>query len=414
MRGEKVRYIMTMIAMCGLVGSSVGICSGTAGLFYTAISEDLGISKATISLTYTISALASAFSGLAIPRVLRRESNLKPLIFAGVLLSCGGTALLSAASGIWMLYILSAVRGIGAGLLSFVLATTVINQWFLAKNGLMVSIAMAFSGLPNVLLANLFARIIETAGWRFGYLFVTGVMVLFSLPALLYPVCLRPAQCSMEPYGYKEYLKFREEHPEAAVVTQGNDHIGMTSPQMIGLFFFSMIVCIIASMLQHLSSFAVSLGMTAAVGALMTSTASAANIVSKLIYGVMTDRVGPYKSSLFCAAVNVAAVVILITVHTPAAMVIASFMFGFTFANSSTAMSMLTKDLYGMENYTRVYPLISFSGSAANAVGVTLIGMLYDASGSYYAVFIVCLIMQVLVLMDVFSLMRIGKKEKTA
>ena len=35
---EKQRYVMTMIAVCGLVGASLGINLGSSGLFYNAIS----------------------------------------------------------------------------------------------------------------------------------------------------------------------------------------------------------------------------------------------------------------------------------------------------------------------------------------------------------------------------------------
>ena len=73
---KNIRYLMTMTAMCGLVGSAVGICMGTAGLFYTSIAEDFGISKGSISMMYTITAVASAFAGLFIPRILRRENRL--------------------------------------------------------------------------------------------------------------------------------------------------------------------------------------------------------------------------------------------------------------------------------------------------------------------------------------------------
>ena len=140
---EKQRYLMTMIAVCGLVGSSLGINLGSSGLFYNAISADLGITKASISMTYTIAAMAAAVSGLFIARILKNEKNLKPMILTGVTLSAAGMILMTLTNSVFVMYLLSVVRGLGAGLLSFVMATNVINQWFLARNGIMVSIAMA-------------------------------------------------------------------------------------------------------------------------------------------------------------------------------------------------------------------------------------------------------------------------------
>ena len=92
---EKQRYVMTMIAVCGLVGASLGINLGSSGLFYNAISADLGITKASISMTYTIAAMAAAVSGLFIARILKNEKNLKPMILIGVILSAAGMILMT-------------------------------------------------------------------------------------------------------------------------------------------------------------------------------------------------------------------------------------------------------------------------------------------------------------------------------
>jgi MFS family permease len=406
MKKSGLTYIFVMLGMCGLVGASVGVCMGTAGLFYTHIAADLSISSGTVSMMYTITALSSAFSGLLIPVVLRNEKMLKPLIIIASALTCGGTFLLSTASGIWMMYLYSVIRGVGAGLLSFVLATTVINNWFYARNGLMVSIAMAFSGLPGVLLSGIITNVILSQGWRIGYMFVSAVILAFCAPAILLPFTMRPQAAGLEPYGYEDYLKYREANREKVVFTASNDRVDPLSIEMISLILFTVFVCILAAMLQHLPSFALSLGFTAGVGALMSSMASTANIVSKLLYGTLTDKIGSHKTTCLCAAINVAAVVMMLAVHTQFTMVLGAFLYGFTFANSSSAMSILTRDTFGMENYTKVYPVIAFAGSASNAFGVTLLGMLYDATGSYYATLIMCLAMQAAVILLVVNLLR--------
>ena len=412
MKKNGAMYVYVMLAMCGLVGTAVGICSGTAGLFYSHMSKDLGISSGSISLMYTITALSSAFSGLLIPVILRNEKMLKPLIIAGSLLCCGGTLLLSMTSSIWLMYLISIIRGAGAGLLSFVLATTVINNWFYARNGLMVSIAMAFSGLPGVLLSNIITNVILSQGWRTGYVFVTGVMLVFCAPALLLPVKLRPQSAGLQPYGYEDYLKYREENKDKVVYTANSGHIEIFSVEMISILLFTIFVAIIAAMMQHLPSLGLSLGFTAGVGALMSSMASTANIVSKLMYGALVDKMGGHKTSTLCACINVIAVVLMLTVHTPAVMIASAFLFGFSFANSSTAISVLTRETFGMENYTRVYPIMSFALAAANALAVTLFGMLYDAAGSYNPALILCLVLQTGVILLVLNLLR--RKDRQA
>ncbi len=412
MNKEKIHYFMTMFSICGLVGASVGIGSGTAGLFYKSVSADLGLSSSTVSLTYTISAVTAAFAALLTPKILKKEKNLKLQIIAGVALLAGGTFLLSTAGSVPTLYLYNVMRGAGIGLLNFVLATTVLNQWFLARNGLMVSIAMAFSGIPNVLLASLFSSVIVKSGWRFGYVFVSLVILVFCLPGLLYPIKLKPAMLGMKAYGYDDYMKYRKENYRTAVVRQTGNPLVQHLPELVSLMLFAVMVCIAASMLQHLPSYAASLGMAAGIGALMTSCASAANITSKLLYGALSDKIGAFRSTVLCAGVNICSVLIMLMINVPAAMVLAAFMYGFTFANSSAAMSSMTRDIFGMENFTRVYPMISFTGSMANAFGVTLLGALYDATGSYRFNLMMCLLMQTgVILLTGFLASRSGKKE---
>lgn len=396
---NKLHYLMTMMAVCGMVGNSVGICMGTSGLFYNAISADLGISKGTVSMTYTVTAMAAAFSGLLIAGILRKERNLKPMILVSALLSIGGTFLMSTAGNVFMLYLFSIIRGAGAGLMSFVLATTVINQWFLAKNGLMISIAMAFSGLPGVLLAGLFTGVIDQQGWRTGFVFVAGIMVLFCLPAILYPIKLRPAAYDMKPYGYEEYIKYKEENPHQAVVAQSNETISHRMEEIILTVLMTIMVFIIAGFMQHLPSFAASMGMATTVGAMMTSFASAANITSKVIYGIASEKKGPFVTTIAYALMSTFALAVMLTVHQPLIMAVSAFVFGFTFANSSSAVSIIVRKVFGLENYTRIYPLVSFVGAAANALGVSLLGMLYDITGTYAVTLIVCMAMQVITIL---------------
>ena len=406
-------YLFVMLAMCGLVGMAVGLCSGTAGLFYSYMANDLGVSSGSVSLCYTITAFAGAFSALLISYILKNEKMLKPLIIAGCAMCIGGTFLLSIANGIWMVYIYSALRGVGAGLLNFVLATTLINNWFYARNGLMVSVAMAFSGLPGVLLSNIITSVIVASGWRFGYVFVAIIMLVFAAPALLLPIKLRPAQVGMQPYGYEDYIKYREANRDKVVFQAGNGAIDPFSPQMLSLVIFTILVCVIASMLQHLPAFALSLGFTAAIGASMSSMASTSNILSKLMFGALVDKLGAYKTAILCAMINVVAVAMMLLIHTSFSMIVGAFLFGFTFANSSTAISILTRETFGMENYTKVYPFTSFVGASANAFGVTLLGLLYDATGTYSIILIMCLIMQAFVLFCILTLAK-KKREKTA
>ena len=60
-----------------------------------------------------------------------------------------------------------------------------------------------------------------------------------------------------------------------------------------------------------------------------------------------------------------------------------SFLFGFIYAAGTICISQLTKERCGVNNYSRVYPLVSFLSTAGTAVFVSAIGYVYDFLSSY-------------------------------
>ena len=57
--------------------------------------------------------------------------------------------------------------------------------------------------------------------------------------------------------------------------------------------------------------------------------------------------------------------------------------FGVVYALATVGISLLTKDIFGIENYTRVYPKVTFYSGIAFALNVSLIGYSYDFTGGY-------------------------------
>ncbi len=404
------KHWLVLIAMCGLAGSSIGVAVNTAGVFYTPIAQDLGAGRGSISLTLTIMVVASSFVGLMIPSVLK-EKTLKPIIITATVLLAGGTFLLSLCDQLWLLYAVNVVRGIGAGMIGFVLSTTVINSWFLKNHGLFTSIVMAFSGLPGVFLSSVFSSVIASGGWRKGYVMMALVMVLFNLPAILCPVTIKPEKQGLKPYGYEEYLQQKSEN-KITVVQETNTGVSYLSAEFLLAVLYAALVAIIFGATSHLPGFAEAAGMGAAVGALMLSVGNAANVVSKLFFGVICDRLGSKMAIVTMASVSIAGMLLLLFVPQAWAMLAGAFLFGFTAPNSAVGLVVLSTDLFGLANYRRVYPVISFVCAMTSAVAVTLLGVLYDLTQSYYVMFTALAVIQACVILTVLSIFYIHKKDK--
>lgn len=399
MKRFTIRHLFVIIAMCGLCGASVGICTNTAGLFYTSISDDLGIGQGAVSLTLTILSITSAAAGLFVASIIKNEMMLKPMIAASILMMAGGTWLLAVSDNLWMIYLWNVIRGVGAGLAGFVTSTIVINQWFYARHGFFVSLAMCFSGIPGVLLSNFFTSVIQADGWREGYIVVAIVILAFTLPSLVLPFTLDPFKCGTKPYGYEEYEALKESNPEKMVLER-KDH-GLPAMALVIFIIYTSAAAINSCLLQHLPNYAVFSGNAAALGAMMVAVVNGANVIAKLSFGMLSDRVGTMKSSLLMATLSTTGIALMAFLPLPAALVAGAALYGCTMPNSAIALSLITSDIFGMGDYNRIYPVISFICSTVYAIAVALMGTLFDISGSYLPVFALCLVMQLLVFVTV-------------
>lgn len=406
----KSRHIMILIAMCGLAAAVVGVAINTAGVFFAPMAEGLGVGRGSVALSLTIMSITASIAGILAPRILK-EGNLKIVIIVSVALLVGTTLALSVCNAIWQVYALSVIRGIGDGLISFVTITMILNYWFLAKHGLITSIVMAFSGVPGVILSPFYTKIIASSGWRTGYVAVAVSILIFCLPAILFPLSIRPEKAGVKPYGYEEFMKAKEEgqvlklEPTRAVFNFAN-------PKFILAIIVTICTNSVAAMPQHFPGYATSIGFAAEVGALMLSVSMACNIASKLLFGVMSDKYGAYKSVVIMSFVNIAAILILLFFRNSLALYAGAGMYAFTYSISAVGIAIVAGYLFGMDHYSTVYPILSFVGGVSNAVASAMVGSLYDVTGTYTINFWLFLGMQMLLLVALTAACSIRKRER--
>lgn len=406
----KSRHIMVLIAMCGLAAASIGVTINTAGVFYAPIAEDFGIGRGSVALAITILSIVASVVGMIIPKILK-ENNLKIMMIIAAVLMVSTTLGYTVCNAIWQIYALSVIRGIGTGIISFVTITMILNYWFLAKHGLITSVCMAFSGVPGVVLSPVFSNVISSSGWRQGFVMVAIATLVCCLPSILFPVSIRPEKSGVKPYGYEEFMKAREEG-KVLTMTGTNAVFNFANPKFILAVFVTIASSIVSAVPQHFPGYATSIGFGAEVGALMLSVSMAFNILSKLAAGAMTDKFGAYKTVLYMALINIGAIALLLFFRQSWALYAGAGMFATTFAVGAVGIAMVAGYLFGMDHYSTVYPILSFVGGASNAAAATLVGTLYDATGTYTVNFWMSLGCQIILITALTAACSIRKRER--
>lgn len=392
MKNKSLKHWIVLLSCCGLAGSSIGVSINTSGVFYEPVSQSLNILRGDFAMHMTIFSIVTALTALFVPQIIKKI-NYKLLLFIGITVGTLSTAAMSLGKNVGMFYILGAIRGVSTGLFSAVTLTIVINNWFSEKHGLATSIVFGTSGLVGTLLSPVLTHFISVFGWQISYVIEAVILCLLCLPALLYPYHLDPRNDGLLPYGYIE---------EKEQTKTESSEFNYYKVAFISFFVYAVLTSFITGVTQHLPGFAQSIGMSASTGALLLSSAMAGNIISKIIIGILSDRIGALKASVAMMSINAIAVLLLVTTQSSSIMILAAFLFGACYSIGAVGLPLLTKYFFGISHYEQTFPKISFASNMGAAIALSLVGYVYDFFGSYYYAFFLVLLIIIIGLILLF------------
>ena len=373
------RHLLVLVAMCGLIASGIGLVTNVSGLFFTPIADEFGILKGSASFMLTICNVTLALGGMLLPRLLN-ERTLKPILIVATAALAASTAALAVCPSIMPMYLLCAIRGFAAGFVTFVFVTSVLNNWFVANIGLATSIAMGCSGIAGAAFSPVVNGIIQSMGWRTGFVVLGVLTVLLNLPAILFLPALEPKTCGLEALGARE--------ASAANQTKSQGETAKAvSPINMAVFgavvAYALFASAVTALPQHFPGLSESYALGAAVGASMLSLCMVANTVGKIALGALIDRVGTKISVILYAVLVVAGLALMLVMRTPQMLLAAAVLVGLAYSLATVGISMVTRDAFGLANYGRTYPTVTLVGNIANAAFSSIVGFMYDFTGGY-------------------------------
>lgn len=374
-KSSNARHWLTLAACCGLTASSIGIFTNSVGVFYSPVSDSLGVGRGAFAMHATLATLAMAFLAPLSARLLPKLP-LRLYLGLGMVLGVGSTALMAFSKSIWAFYLLGPLKGAGVAFFGILPVTAVISNWFQKSYGLAVGAALSFSGLSGAVFSPLFTFIIEKAGWQAAFLWMAGLGLVLALPGVL-TLRLTPQEVSLAPYGGSVAVAMpdiRENRPKAKLYM----------PALVLACTFSLLACAITSVGQHFPTVAEAAGLSAQVGAMMVSAGMVGNIISKLAIGILSDHKGPFFANGCMLLVNGLSmgVMLLLSPVLPAVAIGAAFFYGAVYSVGAAGIPLLTRGVFGPEQYTAAYSIVSVFSNIGSASALTIIGLVYDLTGS--------------------------------
>ena len=372
------RHWATLAACCGIAASSIGMLTNSAGVFYSPVAAALEVGRGAFALHTSLCTLLAGFLSPVAARLMKKFP-IRLLLTIGILFSCGSTALMSVTHSIWGFYVLGLAKGIGFAFCTLMPITTIIGNWFEARRGMATGIALAFSGLGGAIFSPMLTSLIQSVGWEKAYLLSAVISVALALPGLL-TLHYTPEEIGLAPYGGRP-RPLRQESGKAGKTAPKVNVIG---PALWFLCFLTLFNTAITGIAQHFPGISESWGMASQVGAAMISAGMVGNIVSKLLIGVLSDKIGPFAACRTMMCTNLAALTILLLVAPRASAVAlaAAFFYGAVYSVSATGLPLLTRRLFG-ENYASAFSVVTLFTNTGSAFSLTIVGLIYDLTGGY-------------------------------
>src|SRR5260370_11244179 len=253
----------------------------TAGVFFTPVIKTFGWSRARMSTLQTALALAAGVSIPLIGWLLDRIEARITMAAGAAMAGCGFIAA-SLAHSYPVMIAAYLLIGLGIGAATLLPCSMVIANWFGARRGLAMGLAMAGTSAGGMVMTLVSDRAIRFAGWRFGYLVLAAPAFVIVIPLVLLLVRTRPER--------GEGLTGAEAAGALAGLEVGEAVAGRSFWLMaLGVLCFSFSV---SGTNLHAVPYLIGIGYAPARAAVVLSSVLAFRGLGKLVIGAIASRIG--------------------------------------------------------------------------------------------------------------------------
>lgn len=338
-----------------------------------AVQAEFGVNRADASLPYTLTMLGFALGNLVIGRAVDRHGITLALI--GAALAGGLGFLASAFSGsMMMLSAFQFIIGLGTAACFGPLIAD-ISHWFHKRRGIAVAITASGNYLSGAIWPVLLAGVLAEHGWRAVYLLLALLVTVVVIPLAL---LLRPR---LPEIGYATAAA------QSSLMLRSS---GFSPRALQWLLALAGVGCCVAmSMPQvHIVAFCVDLGYGPAVGAEMLSLMLLGGVVSRVISGLVADRLGGVMTLLIGSVLQMVALFLYLPFDGLMSLYIVSLVFGLAQGGIVPAYALIVREyLPAAEAGARV-GFVIMATILGMALGGWMSGWIYDLTGSYQAAFL--------------------------
>jgi len=365
------RLLITLVIMT--MGSS---CMYVVAVVLPDVQAEFGVSRSDASLPYTLMMIGFGVGGLFMGRLADRFGITVTLLLgsAGIL---GGFVWAGFAGSILSFTL---AHGLMLGLLgastTFAPLVADTSLWWNKRRGIAVAVCASGNYLAGSIWPTLTQYGVTTVGWRQTYIYL-GIVCGVSMALLAFLMRPRPPAVQLAVAGsYKESQ------------TQRPFGLAMGRAQFL-LCVAAVACCVAMSMPQvHIVAYCVDLGFGPARGAEMLSLMLFCGIASRLISGVICDRIGGVRTLLLGSVLQGIALLMFLPFNGLVSLYVISAMFGLFQGGIVPSYAIIVREHFPAKEAGARVGSVMMASLLGMALGGWMSGKIFDLTGSYQAAMI--------------------------
>lgn len=377
------------------------------------ISEHISISRAEFSLIFSLKSIvamvATFFSGFVISKYGCRRMSALGLVIAAL-----SYLVFARVENRAMLALGSVLMGLSYGFCTTSAAVAVVRLWFHRYEGTVLGIVTAATGIGGSVLGIVQTAAIESGSFQTSLYLIAGLMCSLAVLVLLL-VRNRPEDIGLVPLGEGERVVKKPK-------TEMN-YMGLSMKELWHqpTFYLMLFATTLSGFCLYLAfnvtrNYFIDCGFTVAQATGLHSAMMLLLTGTKLISGVLCDKIGAKKVNLICIGCGAVGLLILAFTRNFGVAAVAMVIYAAALPLLTLLGPLLASNLFGYRAYTQYAGMMVAAISLSNMTANYVTNAIYDRFHSYAPSFVLASILSVVTFALFLILYRAAEKlkEKTA
>ena len=342
-----------------------------------AVQAEFGVARADASLPYTLLMIGFGLGGIAMGKLADRFGVMLVVLIGAVGLGAGFIA--AGMAGSLMTFAL--VHGVLIGALgsaaTFAPLVADTSLWFVRRRGIAVAICASGNYLAGAVWPPIVQHFIETAGWRQTYIGL-GVFCAITMALLALTLRARPPALAAAAPG------------SMGGVLPSTRPFGLSMGAAQTLLCIAGVACCVAMAMPqvHIVAYCGDLGFGAARGAQMLSLMLGAGIVSRIVSGLICDRIGGLRTLLLGSVLQGLALLLFLPFDGLVSLYVISALFGLFQGGIVPSYAIIVREHFPPAEAGARVGTVLMATLFGMALGGWMSGKVFDLTGSYHAAFL--------------------------